>query len=67
MPYAVLTKGSREHNFTVGFSYNFADEFNNTSNLSEEKFVLNLADIQQIYYKEIIHIRLVNYYLGNLI
>jgi len=48
MPYAVLTKGSREHNFTVGFSYNFADEFNNTSNLSEEKFVLNLGAIKRI-------------------
>lgn len=46
MPYAVLTKGSKEHNFTVGFSYNFSDEFN--SDQMEENFVLNLGAITRI-------------------
>ena len=46
MPYVVLTKGSKEHNFTVGFSYNFSDEFN--SDQMEENFVLNLGAITRI-------------------
>ena len=48
MPYVVLTKGSKEHNFTVGFSYNFTNDNSNSFDLDEDNFVLNLGAITRI-------------------
>ena len=42
MPYAVITKGSKENNITLGASYNFATPFDETgSGISSERLVLN--------------------------
>ena len=42
MPYAVITKGSKENNITLGVSYNFATPFDETgSGISSERLVLN--------------------------
>ncbi len=45
MPYGVLTKGSKENNFTFGASYNFATPFDNGDALEYgvERVVLNIG------------------------
>ena len=52
MPYAVLTKGSQEHNITLGLSYNLAKPFNDNINyeqgFSNERVVLNMGAISRL-------------------
>ena len=52
MPYAVLTKGNKEHNITLGLSYNLAKPFNDNINYEqgfrEERLVLNVGAISRL-------------------
>jgi len=53
MPYAVLTKGNKEHNITFGLSYNLAkpffdDEINYEQGFREERLVLNMGAISRL-------------------
>ena len=52
MPYAVLTKGNKEHNITFGLSYNLAKPFDDNINyeqgLREERLVLNMGAISRL-------------------
>tara|TARA_B100001250_G_scaffold414148_1_gene450916 strand:- start:1185 stop:2114 length:930 start_codon:yes stop_codon:yes gene_type:complete len=49
MPYAVITKGSKENNITLGAAYNFATPFSESGpNISSERLVLNAGGISRI-------------------
>tara|TARA_B110000238_G_scaffold200883_1_gene252947 strand:- start:1609 stop:2511 length:903 start_codon:yes stop_codon:yes gene_type:complete len=51
MPYALITRGSKEKNISVGLSYNFAQPFNDInyeSGFSSERLVLNVGAISRL-------------------
>ena len=52
MPYALITKGSKEKNISLGLSYNFAkpfnDNFNYESGFRSQRLVLNVGAISRL-------------------